>query len=300
MAKHFLTGMITPLMVFALSGCVAIPDQPEIVSQVANAEVNIMSGNCKVAPPDRTQQFVSHIDGSTSTLDPDGFSVLNWNIYKGNRDNWQDDFMRFSARQDIVLLQEALLTDALKSTLNEQGLNWNLNTAFYLADQQTGVMTAAKVASAYHCALRSIEPIIRVPKTALISRYALAGMPDQLMVANIHGINFTLGLDAYGEQLSALEEILLQHNGPILLAGDFNNWSDDRTKLLLEMAQRLSLQQLPYENHNRTMVFGSAIDHIFYRGLSVLSHTTHQVTSSDHNPITVTFKATQTRIARNP
>jgi endonuclease/exonuclease/phosphatase (EEP) superfamily protein YafD len=293
--RNSVTGLV---LAIATSACVTVPEQPQIASQSNDGGISTLSASCKSSVS--AQRISQPTDSTLQALDPGGFSVLNWNIYKGNRSDWQQDLLRLSNQQDIVLLQEALLTDALKSSLDKRGLKWNLNTAFYYDNRHTGVMTAARVGSSYHCALRTIEPIIRTPKTALISRYDLAGVPEQLMVANIHGINFTFGLDAYREQLDNLEEILAQHDGPILLAGDFNNWSNGRTRLLTEMVQRLSLQQLPYENHNRTMVFGSAIDHIFYRGLTVVTHETHQVTSSDHNPITVVFRATPTRIARNP
>ncbi|WP_455207023.1 endonuclease/exonuclease/phosphatase family protein [Kaarinaea lacus] len=287
-------------MSIAITGCVVIPDQPQIVSQTTDGNISIVSETCQIDSAQPPDLFNQNMNNQSLALDPHGFSVLNWNIYKGNRDDLQHDLKQFSTKQDIVLLQEALLTDELKNSLDRHALKWLLNTAFLYDDRRTGVMTAAKVDTSYHCALRAMEPIIRTPKTTLISVFSLAGMPEQLMVANIHGINFTLALDAYGKQLHALEEILAQHSGPIVLAGDFNNWSNDRTRLLLELARRLSLQQLPYENHNRTMVLGNAIDHIFYRGLSVIYHETHQVSSSDHNPITVMFKATQTRIARNP
>ena len=89
-----------------------------------------------------------------------------------------------------------------------------------------------------------------------------------------------------------------RHRGPIIIAGDFNNWSKSRSRLISEMAQRLSLEQLPFKNHNRTRVFGSEIDHIFYRELSVMAHKTHEVSSSDHNPITVTFRATHSHLVR--
>lgn len=283
----------------ALAGCVAIPEQLQIISLTPEGGTQIAAGTCKVDSEQTAKQVKNELHNNIQALNSDGFAVLNWNVYKGNRDNWQDDLIQFSAQQDIVLLQEALLTDELKSSLAMHGLKWNLNAAFYYGDQQTGVMTAAKVDSSFHCALRAMEPIIRTPKTALINRYALAGIPQQLIVANVHGINFALGLDAYRKQLDEVEEILSRHYGPMILAGDFNNWSDGRTRLLTEMVERLSLQQLPYENHNRTMVFGSAIDHIFYRGLLVARHETHKVTSSDHNPITVTFRAAKTRIARN-
>jgi len=287
-----LTGLALSVLI---TGCVTIPEQPQIISQSSDGEISTLSGSCKTS----TAQHVSNVtDNSTHALDPTGFSVLNWNVYKGNRESWKNDFINFTQQQDIVLLQEALLSDELKGVLKGQGLNWHLNTAFYYDELKTGVMTASRISSGYHCALRAAEPVIRVPKTALISRYPIAGMSQRLLVANIHGINFTLGLESYQSQMMAVEEILSTHDGPIVLAGDFNNWSDKRTQVLLDMMQRLSLEQLPYKNHNRTLVLGNAIDHVFYRGLTAVSHQTHHVTSSDHNPITVTFKASDTRLVR--
>jgi len=294
--KKRLSGGLTGLaLAIAISGCVSIPEQPQIVSQSSHGDISTLSGSCKTSP---AQHVTQSIDPSTQALDPAGFSVLNWNVYKGNRETWKADFANFTQQQDIVLLQEALLSDDLKDVLQDRGLNWHLNTAFYYEDLETGVMTASRVGSGSHCAMRTAEPVIRVPKTTLISRYPIAGMSQRLLVANIHGINFTLGMESYESQMMAVEEILLEHDGPIVLAGDFNNWSDKRTKVLLDMMERLSLKQLPYKNHNRTMVFGNAIDHVFYRGLTTVSHKTHHVTSSDHNPITLTFKVNDTRLAR--
>lgn len=289
--------------VVAITGCVSIPWQPEVVSQTDNGAISVTTAGC--ADDGRySVQPVRHVSSRHSpaniALDPAGFSILSWNIYKGSRQNWKQDVERIGYHQDILLFQEALLNDELKDYLQQRHLSWQLNNAFSLNNRQTGVMTAARVQSAGHCALRTAEPMIRTPKTILISRYDLAGMPQQLLVANIHSINFSLGLGAYGKQLQALEEILGRHQGPIVLAGDFNNWSDGRSRLISEMVQRLSLEQLPYRNHNRTRVMGSAIDHIFYRGLVVVDHKTHEVTSSDHNPITVTFRTSpaKLRVAR--
>ncbi|WP_455202755.1 endonuclease/exonuclease/phosphatase family protein [Kaarinaea lacus] len=287
-----LSGLALSILI---TGCVTIPEQTQLVSQSRDGDTSTLSGSCKTFSMQHVNQSINH---STHVLNPSGFSILNWNIYKGSRETWREDFINFSQQQDIVLLQEALLSDELKSALKDRELNWHLNTAFYYDDLETGVMTASRIGSGYHCALRTKEPIIRVPKTALISRYPIAGMSRQLLVANIHGINFTLGLESYASQMMAVEEILSAHDGPIVLAGDFNNWSDKRTQVLLDMMKRLSLEQLPYNNHNRTIVFGNAIDHVFFRGLTAVTHQTHHVTSSDHNPITVTFKVSDARLAR--
>ena len=149
------------------------------------------------------------------------------------------------------------------------------------------------------CGIRTTEPFIRIPKTVLISRYPIAGTSQDLLVANIHGINFTLGTDAYQQQLNELKNVLAKHSGPIVLAGDFNSWSEQRLEIVKEVISTLSLQSLTYKNQNRITIFGNAIDHVFYRGLEVVSQGTFKVTSSDHNPIKVTFKVPENKIARN-
>jgi len=92
------------------------------------------------------------------------------------------------------------------------------------------------------------------------------------------------------QQMQALQAILARHRGPVILAGDFNNWSEERNAVVQNMASALQLVAIPYTNHNRTRVFGHAIDHIYYRGLDVISHQSIDVTSSDHNPIQVLFR----------
>lgn len=229
-------------------------------------------------------------DDYAAALDPERISVLNWNVYKGQRDNWVTDFNRYSYKHDVVTIQEASLNDELKSVLDKQHQYWTLNTAFHYQDHATGVLTASRVKPVHSCGQSTAEPIIRFPKTSLVSYYPVEGMSENLLVANIHGINFTLGVGVYKEQVEKLYVVMKHHNGPIVLAGDFNTWSDDRMQIIDDLAQRLSLDSLDYTSHNRTIVFGNAIDHVFYRGLEPIEHDTWYVTSSDHNPTRVSFR----------
>jgi endonuclease/exonuclease/phosphatase (EEP) superfamily protein YafD len=151
-------------------------------------------------------------------------------------------------------------------------------------------MTASRVKPVHSCGQSTVEPFIRFPKTSLVSYYPVKGMNEYLLVANIHGINFTLGVGVYTEQVEKLYDVMKHHEGPIVLAGDFNTWSDERMKIVDDLAQRLSLESLDYTSHNRTIVLGNAIDHVFYRGLVPLEHDTWYVTSSDHNPTRVSFR----------
>lgn len=229
-------------------------------------------------------------DGSSQGLNPERISILNWNIYKGQRDNWATDFRRYSRAHDVVTIQEAHLGDEMRSLLDNGHRFWTLNTAFHYQDRATGVMTASSVKPLRSCGQSTVEPWIRFPKTALVSYYPLEGLKENLMVANIHGINFTLGVSVYREQIENLYKTMKHHQGPVVLAGDFNTWSDERMAVVKDLAQRLSLESLDYTNHNRTSVFGNALDHVFYRGLEPMEHDTWFVTSSDHNPTRVSFR----------
>ncbi len=229
-------------------------------------------------------------DDDASALNPEKITLLNWNIYKGKRENWATDFKRYKYGHDVVLVQEARLDDDLIAMLDQEQRYWALNEAFRYDDRATGVMTASRVKPVRSCGQRTVEPLIRFPKTALISYYPIAGVDEHLLVANIHGINFTLGVSTYRKQVEKLYDAMKHHDGPIILAGDFNTWSDSRMAIVNQLAQRLSLASLDYTNHNRTSVFGNALDHVFYRGLSPVEHDTWYVRSSDHNPTRVKFR----------
>jgi endonuclease/exonuclease/phosphatase (EEP) superfamily protein YafD len=223
-------------------------------------------------------------------LDPENIALLNWNIYKGNAEGWQKDLSSFAQSHDVMTIQEAHLDDELSGVLETNNFNWVMNTAFYLNGDAAGVMTAANLNAVSSCGFQNIEPFIRVPKATLVSYYKLDGHDSYLLVANIHGINFTLGLSAYREQLEQLFDSIKHHDGPMIVAGDFNSWSDDRMAEVMLLIDKLSLSSLDYRVNNKTHLFGNAIDHVFYRQLQPVSKKVWQVSSSDHNPISVTFR----------
>jgi len=274
-------------------GCstISIPMQSDLVHHSSSGSESFSIGvisrcielNC------RRLDIAEEAD-QTQALDPDRISILNWNIYKGQRDSWSADFRRFARDQDIIIIQEAMMHPDLAVSLMAQDYNWNLNPGFYYKDVATGVLTASRVKAVGKSGLRTTEPLLRLPKATLISYYKLRGTTRQLLVANIHSINFTLGRKAYAAQIRALQAELEKHDGPIILAGDFNSWSDKRQRIVQRMIDELALRSLSYDSHNRTRVFGREIDHVFYRGLEPVTVKTHEVTSSDHNPIMVTFR----------
>ncbi len=224
-------------------------------------------------------------------LDPQHIRLLNWNIYKQSRDQLISDLNGYAKTHDILTLQEARLDRDLLTLLKQWNLNWIINSAFYLHGDATGVMTAAAQSALSSCGFLVNEPLIYLPKAALITEYPLQERDQTLLVANLHGINFSLGLEAYRQQLDNLYQSLKHHQGPMIVAGDFNSWSDERMAQVMAMVNKLSLSKLDYRINNKTHRFGKAIDHVFYRQLEPLSKQVPRVTSSDHNPISVSFRA---------
>ena len=246
---------------------------------------NLSNSQCETSDPPRSDSITSH-----QFLDPENISLLNWNIYKGKRNNWDRDLHEFITEVDIVTIQEAHLNYRLKSVLNNNNYQWTINTAFHLKNIPAGVMTASRIPALGTHGLRHIEPFIRTHKTTLVSYYPIRDSEDTLLVANIHSINFTFGISAYRKQIEHLFDIVDEHDGPILIAGDFNTWSHARQNVMMHNTDSAKLTSLDYTSHHRTHVFGRAIDHIFFRGLVPIKHHSWHVDSSDHNPTRVNFR----------
>ncbi len=284
--------LLSLLFVCIISGCMSIPEQEQFISSKRDNLLARSNGDCSNAKFNERQTEIS-LPG----LSPDSISIFNWNMHKGRNQNWVRDFLSLSHGKDIILLQEASLTEKLKQALHENTLYWNMNAAFKYKGVETGVLSAATIQPLNSCGLRQKEPLIRAPKTVLINRYNIADSAQVLLVANIHGINFSLGTGSYQEQFKGLLNILKQYEGPMVLAGDFNNWTKKRTSIMDYLTKSLSLQALEINKEGLTTFFGDPVDHIFYRGLEVVTHAVHPVVSSDHNPISVIFRLTQTQTA---
>jgi endonuclease/exonuclease/phosphatase (EEP) superfamily protein YafD len=133
--------------------------------------------------------------------------------------------------------------------------------------------------------------LLRIPKAALITRYRIKGRDDTLAVVNVHAINFTFGTGEYGAQLEAAAEALRDHRGPIIFAGDFNTWNDERSAVVRSIAHKLSLSPVNLAVDERTRFMGEHIfDWIYSRGLELLAASAWRVTSSDHNPVIASFR----------
>lgn len=265
-------------LLLALSGCFQKPIPLATDTQCTPAALVVQQALPAAASATAEQQ-----------LQPDQFTLFIWNSYKGKKDGWLADLSMLSEGHELLLLQEAYLKDDLLAFLDESGWNWSMATTFRYKTIPTGVLTASRITADLHCQLTALEPWIRLPKGILVSRYPLAGRNQKLVVVNVHLINFTINTGAYDDQLTSLKWILEQHDGPLVVAGDFNTWSSARSELVEEFMNDLELQPVKFNNHARSEVLGRKVDHVYFREMRMTSARVIEVTSSDHNPMAVTF-----------
>jgi endonuclease/exonuclease/phosphatase (EEP) superfamily protein YafD len=218
--------------------------------------------------------------------------VLSWNLHKNGDPGWDADLARFAAASDLLLLQEAALTSGLQRVLGDADYDWLLASAFTLNGRETGVLNAARVRPASACTLRAFEPLLQLPKSTVITRYLVAGVEGTLAVANVHSVNFTLGLGEYRAQLEAIARELADHRGPVIVAGDFNSWNPPRLEVVADVMQRMGLTAVLPAEDTRSRFLGHQVDYVFVRGLEVVHAAAPEVTSSDHNPVQATLRVT--------
>ena len=286
---HKLLFAITISAMLTLAGCVYVMEQNLVVSQRDNKSTINIADNCSTDP--LMKPIVSTL-GHVAALDSNGFSLLSWNMQKGIKEGWKEDFRRLSHNKDLLIIQEASLTDVMKSLLQERHHHWDLALAFEYRDNKTGVLTASKVEPSFLCTFRNKEPLIRIPKTILITRYPLSDGNQVVMVANVHLINYTLTVSHLRAQLEQLETILSKHQGPLIVSGDFNTWNDERVAVVDTIASSLDLKAVTFSENYRSTVFGHNVDHIYYRGLELIKALSVKLTTSDHNPLIVKFRLT--------
>ncbi len=293
MDLNFSRFVITSALLVSLTGCYKIPDQAVLNSSwKADQDMPVdadadwysspYSGTC---PEVITNTQVD----KTDDILPAQFSMALWNIYKQSNDDWQGELNRLVKQSDLLLLQEVKLSYLPYQLLTDQQLSWTQVEAFNVYEQPVGVLTAAKVAPINACKQTTTEPWIRFPKSSLITYYSWQGSERPLLVANLHLINFTIGTDEFTDQLSGVIDVINNYNGPVLMAGDFNTWTNKRLEILLQLTGDAGLNQASYERDERETMFGHTMDEVFFRGMRLISASSFATEASDHNPVVATF-----------
>lgn len=280
-------------LLFSLSGCFDISEPSKLnsswettASTPGNAEQFGFIADVKDSCPDLLVNKNS--DNNVQQL-PAEFNVADWNIYKQKNDNWRAELSNLIESNDLVILQEVKLSFLFNQLMEQYQLNWTQVEAFSIYQLPIGVLTASEVAPLSACKQTLTEPWIRFPKSSLITYFAWQGSEQPLLVANMHMINFTLGVAEFNQQLDSVISVIRQHDGPVIMAGDFNTWTNKRLDNLAVLAESAELEKIVYQQDLRETTLGYPLDDIYFRGLQQLSATSYATKASDHNPIVARF-----------
>jgi endonuclease/exonuclease/phosphatase (EEP) superfamily protein YafD len=275
------------LAAVVLSACIHVPAEHFTVSQRGDISAVKYTSDCDFG---RFEKTLKPKNVKRAKLDSSGFRLMNWNIQKGRKNGWEEDFENLIQKSDILTIQEAYLNEDLQELLKKGQYSWDISNAFQYKGREVGVLTASRIDPDFICTFRVKEPLINIPKTVMVTIYPLSGTEKSLLVVNIHSINFTMETRQFDAQLDKVERILSQHQGPLIVSGDINTWSKKRTTIVENLVDRLGLKALTFEKDYRVKIFGREVDHILYRGLTASASTVLKVKSSDHNPMLVTFR----------
>ncbi|HEV2686539.1 MAG TPA: endonuclease/exonuclease/phosphatase family protein [Actinomycetota bacterium] len=275
-------GLVAAILVVVLTGCVIVPERQHALV--------LEPGGTVAQRPMRCGDPPGPPSAGARTLDPGAIRLASWNLHKEADPGWDGDLARLAEQSDMLLIQEAEVSPQLRAVMERSRFSWLLSSAFEYLGLEYGVLTATRVAPASACTLRANEPLLNIPKAALITHYRLLGRDATLAVANLHAINFALGTDAYRAQLDAIGDELANHRGPIVVAGDFNTWNGQRDEVVRAFASRLSLTPVVFAVDQRKRFMGRIFDWIYVREVEIVGATAWAVSSSDHNPLVVSFR----------
>jgi endonuclease/exonuclease/phosphatase (EEP) superfamily protein YafD len=274
--------LVATFLTLLSAGCVIVPERQHALVLESDGAVIQRPMRCGDPPQAHT--------AAVGSLNPQMIRLVSWNLHKEADKGWDADLQRLMREADLLLIQEAEVSPGFRAVVEKAGFSWLLSSAFEYLGEEYGVLTATVVPPASACTLRANEPLLQIPKAALITQYRLEGRDETLAVVNLHAINFALGTSAYGAQLDAIAEALSAHHGPVVIAGDFNTWNDARDAVVQALAAKLRLSAVKFSVDDRKRFMGRIFDWVYARGVEVLASIAWSVSSSDHNPLLVSLR----------
>lgn len=234
---------------------------------------------------------------SGSSLPSKALSVLVWNVKKGARPEFNSDFTKFGKDKDIFLVQEAFTAPFFIELLSSfRDYQWDLGISFTYRlynDDGTGNMIGARVKPSWVKVEHTfdLEPVTETPKTTAYAKYPIEGSQKELLVISIHGLNFT-GSKAFSRHLSQVYSNVTDHDGPVILAGDFNTRTKQRMREVQALARALGLKEVAFKNGDRRMTSvgtDNILDHAFIRGFKIKHAEVIPSEGSDHLPMVLSL-----------
>lgn len=206
--------------------------------------------------------------------------LRSWNIMKFDIPGALEEIQRMSRNADLVFLQESLRGTARAPDTTKHRY---FSPGYSRGSEASGVEIRSKTPADLICEFTFTEPWLRTPKAISVVR--LAFRKNALLLINLHAINFTLTARDYRENLAALSPLVKAHQGPVIVAGDFNHWNRWRARALQSWAQSLELAEVDFEPDWRSRHLGAKVDTIFLKGLSAIASAALPTNRSDHHAI---------------
>ncbi|RDV24440.1 endonuclease/exonuclease/phosphatase family protein [Alteromonas aestuariivivens] len=225
-----------------------------------------------------------NISPQTSFSAQRSLAVLSWNVQKGENTQWLADLKRLGSDKQLVLLQEALLTSQMRSSLG-QNRYWSFAPGYTTEEYRSGLMLLSVIPPVVVCAMQVFEPWLGSPKAVGAALFPISELDFGMLVINVHGVNFSIGLDDFERQMEQIAQLLGAIPGPAIVAGDFNTWREGRMRLMEAMMGKHGMHRVKFESDFRSRFIGLALDHIWIRGLTAIHSESEEVRSSDHNPM---------------
>ena len=239
--------------------------------------------------PETVQTHFLHQDESLDHT----FSILCWNIQKNTQAEAFSIYLHELEQRndiDILMLQEAK-TD-LHYKLNLKGYSYILAPNIQTKKALFGVLTATKSHYHHHQSYIShVQELLFTTHKSILYTYHLLPNEEVLLAVNIHAINFVPSF-YFERDLDRLFITANEHNGPLIIAGDFNSWNKRRMHYLRNLAKRLDLNFVDFDDtHHIKSLIHYKLDHILYRGLEATRAKAFDSGKlSDHNPLYVQFE----------
>ncbi len=234
---------------------------------------------------------------SKQALGPE-INVLIWNVFKCKKKGWIEDFTGLCRNKDMILIQEAILHSPFDSFFEKSSkYQWIMASSFLdlRTNIETGIKTGATVPAKTNVAIASlhVEPFSKTKKMLLSTTYPLNRSQDCLLVINAHIINF-VSFIKFKAHLDAISTLVEHHEGPVLLAGDFNTWNRKRLKYFNQLALSFSLFEVDLIRKPKIAHLLQHLDHIYCRGFDILdAKVLTNIRSSDHYPLHLKLRITQ-------
>ncbi|MDD4974766.1 MAG: endonuclease/exonuclease/phosphatase family protein [Bacteriovorax sp.] len=220
-------------------------------------------------------------------------NILVWNLHKGSNDTFGTDFVSLAYQKDLVISQEMYLTPLMSMVFGSfPHYFYTSATSFFFGKilTRTGVVTSSPVlpSTIDYVRTETLEPVVNSPKVTLITRYPIRFSTKQLTVVNIHGINFVDG-PSYRKEMNRIYEALKNVPSPLIFAGDFNSWNDERYAILKELGQKLKLSEASFSPDYRMTFNKHPLDHFYYTNdIKIISAKVEDFyQGSDHKPLEV-------------